>query len=213
MTPFHYHSIHQLPPSLFPFLDPFSLAMLSCTNRTVHHQVQQAVLERKQHVFENIIPYFYYYYPSRTTGGTISLLRCYDNVYSYHVRLLFHFLPELFQYIEQHIITTLSMEINYMGQNETHIKRLLSSDTMHSIATELLHLLSQNKTLEYCNFGTFYHVMEHDAVEKAVHQHPTILYVSLYPITSTRSIRSPPSSIWRHHTRGTFYWSHFREDE
>ena len=212
MTPFHQTSTHLLPSTLYEFLDHSTLSQLSQTNRNVYHQVQRMVAERKHTLFQDVIYYFYYSGYQSTERRGISLLRRYDEQYAQNVCLLFHFLPELFHFIQQHNVTFLNMESNCISEYELSSYGI-SSDRLKHVANEMLQFLSHNTTLEWCNFGIFYHVMEQRDIEQAIQHHPTIDYISLFPTRSTRSMRTPASTIWRDPVYGTFYWSHWRKEE
>jgi len=214
MSPFHSNSIHQLPPGLSSFLAPCDLLELACTAKTIHHQVKENLQEQKAKLFLNLIYYFYYsnYQTSEQRG--ISLLRRYDNDYTKNISRIFCYLPEVFQFMNSHCVTSLDMGCtsDYGGYPESAFQRVSSNKArIKEVADQLLDLLSTNRHLEWCNLGLFDGIIDYSDIHCAIKNHPTIDRISMTPSRSTTYYNRPPKTLWRNRKNGTFYWNHWRE--
>jgi hypothetical protein len=214
MSPFHRDSTHQLPGGLSLFLSSSDLLELTCTNHGIRKQVENDLETRKSKTIEDLLYYFYYCgFDSET--GRISLRRRYENWYEKNVRLLFRFLPELFQFIEQHKIIRLDLScVSSYGGNPIHSSTILYKNTVerNEILSTLREQIQKNTTLIYCNLGFFLHDLTHYEIESMFLHHPTIDCVSLNSEASTVSFRKPANMMWRNRKDGSFYWDHLRNE-
>jgi hypothetical protein len=204
-SPFQSRSIHQLPPRLFIFLETRDILELSCTNRTTRVQTTNDLYKRKCNTFEKLINYFYY--KSTFNEKKITIYRHYDNDYYKNVRCFFQFLPEIFQFINDHRLISIDLSCpEYSG-------KMLGVDTEHEVqlvAEQFLQLLSTNRTLASCNLGLFEWALDRERVRLAVEHHPMMDYVCIRSNCSRTDFNKLPNTLYRNKTDNTFYWAHFR---
>jgi len=214
LSPFHIHSIYLLPPTLSSFLDTPTLLELACTTKNIYHQLKYHLQEQNARLFLTLIDYFYYRSYNVKGDKTISLTRRKDDVYEKNVRLLFHFLPELFQFMNVHHITSLDLGCtsSYGSYPESAYELVSNNEnTIKQISKQLLSLLSTNTSLEWCNLGLFDNIIDYSDIERAVKKHPTIDRISMIPSRATTYYNQLPKTLWRNRRNGTFYWNHWRE--
>jgi len=214
LSPFHSKSIHQLPPGLSSFLDTRDLLELSCTSKIIGQQIKDDLQEQKAKLFLKLIYYFYYSNYQFTDQRGISFRRRYDSDYTKNISLVFCYLPEIFQFMNSHKVTSLDMGCtsNYGGYPESAYERVSSDTTrIQQLGEQLLSLLSTNQHLEWCNLGLFDGILNYNDIERAVKNHPTIDRISMTPSRSTTYYNQPPKTLWRNRKNGTFYWNHWRE--
>jgi len=192
----------QIPPCLYDFLRPSELLELSCIHRTMV-QTLDALSARKGKTLSRLI--FYFCPPG---AHSISLSRRYDAEYEPNMRQLFLLLAEFFQFIEFRKVRVLDWGLvtDYGGHPE-HLSCFVSPSKCAQVSRQLLDCLSQNTTLETCNFGLFSHVPRADWLH-AVKEHPTLRLIALTPNRARVNYNEPPTTLWR--TPTTFVWSHFR---
>jgi len=214
-SPFQLGSLHQLPPSLSDFLENRDLLEFSCTNQSIREQNRPSLVIRKRQMFKQLIHYFYLSFDVHRKH--ISFLRQYDAYYSKYFALMFQFLPELFEFIQQHGITSFDMGCTSgYGSYPSSAHEMICPRTpqLKQIARDLLFYLSINQTIEWCNLGIFYHsgIITRKQVEDAVRNHPVMDRVSLTPSRSRSYFKCElPTTLWRNYKTGTFYWNHVRE--
>jgi len=212
-SPFHAESTHQLPPHLSSFLEPRDVFELCCINRSTHSQIKDHLHERKKDFSNKLIEYFYY----NNMSKKITIARRYDNEYYKNVRLLFQFLPELFQFIHDQQIVSIDLSClnSYGGHPECPYKMLAitSEKEIKAVARHLLDLIAANQTLTACNIGLFEWVLDRDDVHSAVEYHPKMDYLSIRASCATTYFSKPPTTLYRSKKHNTFYWAHFRNDD
>jgi hypothetical protein len=200
-----------------PFLSNNELLECSRSNRLFHDQLNPIMKERKMAFINKILQYFY-----TDENKSISIHTRFhhkysviDEPYRVHVRNLFTILPELFEFIQMHHITRLDLGCvtSYGGYPESpyHLVNPTVGGVIN-ISNQILSLLSQNKTLTYCNFGLFQNIMQRKDIINAVEKHPVLDSLSMLSLGARTDFRSQPHMLWRDHTGGFFYWDHFRHD-
>jgi hypothetical protein len=212
-SPFHTQSTYELPPHLSTFLETREMFELSCINRSTHSQIKQDLHNRKKYVSEKLIKYFY----CNNRLKKITIAHRYDDEYYKNVRLLFQFLPELFQFIYDHQIVSIDLSCltSYGGYPECPSKMigLHSEQMVKAVSDQLLNLVSTNQTLLSCNLGLFEWVLECDDVHHAIEHHPMMEYLSIRAEDASAYFSKPPTKLYRNKKDNTFYWAHFRNNE
>jgi hypothetical protein len=217
MTLFRAESV-QFPPCMSVFLQPSEVLALACTSHTNFKQVKKDLHSRRQVIFDRLMNYWYYDTIDYLNGNKkITIQHRYDKHYYKNVRILFQFLPELFDFIEKQgiLIVDLSCLNSYGGHPECP-ERMLGIDdqsTIVKISEQFLSLLSKNTTLSWCNIGLFETVLNRSLVEEMIQGHPTLDHLSIRANGSTTYFNHPPKTLYRNRLCGTFYWSHFRDYE
>jgi len=213
MSPFHRDSTHQLPGDLSTFLSTTDLLELSCTKHGIRQQVKDELETRKTKAIDDLIYYFYYCgFDSET--GRLSLRRRYENWYEKNVRLLFRFLPELFQFIQQHNIIRLDLScVGSYGGYPVDASSIVYKDKLErdTILSTLKEQLRSNTTLIYCNLGFFLHDLSRYEIEDIFLDHPVIDCVNMTCETATAYLHQPSNMMWRNRNDRSFYWAHFRD--
>jgi len=218
VTMFRTDSVLQFPPSFSSFLQPYEVLALGCTNKNNWSQVKKELYGRRQGVFDQLMYYWYYCNISYINGEKhIVIHRRYDDHYYKNVRILFQFLPELFDFIEKKDVHVLDFSClnSYGGDPECPERMLdiLERSAITKIGEEILTLLSKNTTLSWCNLGLFEGVLERGRVEEMIQGHPTLDHISLRSHGSSTYYNEHPTTLYRNRINGTFYWSHFRDYE
>jgi hypothetical protein len=186
------------------FLDNKSLLQLSCVNRTTCTTLHNHIQERKRTLFQDTI-YYLYYCNAAAARKTLNLQRRYDENYESSIRTLFHFLPELFEFLQDHQVehfVLASMDDNVLCEVSHAMAALFSPERMKEICDQFIHLLSQNSTLVTCTLEIFYDIimLNRNRLRDAIHQHPTLNIVTL------SSWSNNPNTLWRAKD-GSFYWA------
>lgn len=208
----------QFPPCMSTFLQPSEVLELACTNQSNRGQVVKELYSRRKGVFNHLMNYWYYSTIDYLNGNKrITIQRRYDDHYYKNVRALFHFLPELFDFIEKQGILVLDLScLNSYGGSSECPKRMLGiddRDTIVKMGEQLLTLVSTNTTFSWCNLGLFETVLDRPRVEEMIQGHPTLDHLSIRANGSSTYYNYPPTRLYRNRTDGTFYWGHFRDYE
>jgi hypothetical protein len=190
-----------------PFLPYQELLEYSCSNRHFHKELNPIVKKRKKEEVNRLIQYF-----MLDDKKYITIRTRMDQAYKTNVLKLFRILPELFQFIEEHHVTSLELGCvsKYGGYPESPFQFVAPLlDTIVATSYQILDLLSQNTTLTYCNLGLFRNIMSRKDIVNAVEKHPVLDILSMLSNGARLDFRDPPYMLWRDHMGG-FYWDHFQ---
>jgi hypothetical protein len=162
------------------------------------------IKERKRTLFQDTI-YYLYYCNVAAERKTLDLRRRYDENYESSIRALFHFLPELFEFLQDHRVEHVvlaSMDDNTGCGVSRTMAAQFPPDRMKEICDQFIHLLSKNRTLVTCTLEIFYDriILNRNRLRDAIHQHPTLNIVTL------SSWSNHPNTLWRAKD-GSFYWA------
>ena len=213
--PFHPSSSHLLPSGMFDFLGNSDLVQLATVNQITRQQSKQQLQKRRTEFLQTLFSYFETTSTYEPHKKTFTLFRQHDINYYPYVKLLFRYLPELFEYIQHHHITYLDFGCirDYEMYADWKGYRMIFnvSTTLYEIGSQVLSHLKKNTTLYSCNLGLFEHVLSRSNVFDALEGHPTIQSIWMRSSTSRTNFDKEPTTIWRH-TDGTYYWAHFRKE-
>jgi hypothetical protein len=211
--PFHSNATHDLPVGIIDFLPSAALAQFSLINQAMHRRVEEELKKRKKAAVDPLIYYFYF---NDDDKRSVTIRKRYDKNYYKNVRMLFRCLPELFRFIELNKVTSLDLGCtsDYGGYPESPYTMISSDyDEICAVAKEVLHLLSQNKTLLTCNLGLFQDIMRRKNIIEAVEKHPTLDWLSMLSNGARMNIHGPVHQLYRNRRDRSFYWDHFRHDD
>jgi hypothetical protein len=186
------------------FLDNKTLLELSCANKVTHTHIEHAVQERRYRLFQDTI-YYLYYCNEAAARKKLDLQRRYDENYEISIRAIFHLLPELFEFLQDHQVEHIamaSMDANAGCGVSRAMATLFAPYDLSQIYDRFLTLLSQNTTLVSCNAEFFYDIIifERERLLEAVRHHPTLQVITL------SSWSNHPYTLWRAKD-GSFYWA------
>ena len=214
MIPFHSNSTYDLPVGIIDFLPSAALAQFSRVNQAMHRRVDEELKKRKKAVVDPLI--YYFYYSNDEDKRSITIRKRYDENYYKYVRRLFRCLPELFRFIDVNKVTSLDLgcTTDYGGYPESPYT-MISYDynEIRAVAKEVLHLLSQNKTLLTCNLGLFQDVIGRKTVIEAVEKHPTLDWLSMLSNGARMNMHGSVHNLYRNRRDRSFYWDNFRHDD
>jgi hypothetical protein len=214
--PFHSNSTNELPVGIIQFLPSADLNQFSCVNRAMHDQIEEEMKIRKKELVDHLIYYFYYSNAYDLERKCITIRKQYNKDYYKNVRILFHCLPELFDFIETHKITHLDLGCtnDYGGHAESPYRIISSNyDEICAAAKQVLHLLSQNTTLITCNLGLFQDIIGRKQIIDAVENHPTLDYLEMLSNGASTRFSAAPTTLYRNRRDRSFYWDRFRHDD
>lgn len=199
MTLFQY----QLPPHLGSFLSTADLITFSTVDQTVRQQMKRELRRRKEKWIERLIQSFVY----TSLPHHLSLSRQEEH----RVRLLFQFLPELFQFIDTYNIISLDMSmVSAYGGYPQYARQVLWERgwNQEAVLDQLTSRLASNTTLEQCNLALFREDLSNERLEEIFKGHPTIDHICMNPPSAASYYDRPPTTLWRR--EGGLYWAHFR---
>lgn len=214
-SPFHANSSQEVPQSILPFLGDYELSQLSQVNRTIHRRIKRDLLVRKYEVFQYLI-YFFYYCNNPECMKRFTIRFRYEFDYFKNVKLVFLFLPELFEFLEDHRVPDLDLGFleSYGGYPACPFQRINShADELKQIKLQLLDLLSKNTSLVNCNLGLFEGLIRREEIINAVENHPMLDRIQMRSSGASVYFNRPPVNLWRNRKDRTFYWDHFRHDD
>lgn len=200
-----FHGTRYIPVNIFVFLDNSDLITLSYVNRQLTRETRAERIVRREQFIENIMHYFH-----TPHSPLFSLYHTFQDEFELHIRRLFRFIPEWFNYIERNKLPYLDVSDPYYQRScfyRPALSHILSSIDM--IADIFMDHLSQNTTLYYCNLGMFHRVLSRKRIEDAVRHHPRLYHIEMvfYPNMLTPS--KEPTSLYRIHGQ-QFEWRHER---
>jgi hypothetical protein len=152
-----------------------------------------------------------------------SMHRHYQPHFKKQVRRLFQFLPEWFDYLNEHKITYLDLGDPYFYDNNffqlqvgppfvymTLADQLISKDpnVITSILEHIYDFLQHNQHLCYCNLGIFQPYLDRDRLKEIVSHHPHMYHLEIGSRASYLIVGQEPTSLYRIHD-GTFEWRHY----
>ena len=201
-------------PNVNNFLTTNELVTVSCVNNTTYQYTKQTLIDRKKKMIDELIRYFYWIDNKR-----ISLYRRYSTlqpnrevfkspatIYELNLRKLFSVLPELFEFIVNHNITSLDLGcITSYGGYPVNF----TDSSSNIILDKLLLLIKNNSTLTYCNLGLFEYNIDRNALIEIVSSHPKLECISIRANGATTHFNRPPTSLYRNKDN-MFVWSYFR---
>jgi hypothetical protein len=194
---------YQLPPPLGTFLSTTDLITFSTVDRYVCHQMKNELHLRKEQWIERLIQSFVY----TSLPYHLSLSRQEER----RVRILFQFLPELFQFIAAHKIISLDLSmVSSYGGYPLYARQVLWERgwNQEAVLDQLASRLASNTTLEQCNLALFRADLSNERLEEIFKDHPTIDHICMNPPSATSYYDRPPTTLWRR--EGGLYWAHFR---
>ena len=193
-------------PNINKFLTIKDLVITSSVNNIMYIETKKDLLDRKKEMIDELLYYFYW----MDINNCISLYRRYSSNYKVNVRKLFLILPELFEFIEYHNITSLDFSCitSYGGYPECP-HNFIDSKKLTNIIDQLILLIKNNTTLTYCNIGLFENFIDRDKLITHVSLHPKLECISIHSNGATTYFNKPPTSLYR--TKDNkFVWAHFK---
>lgn len=201
-------STNQFPRNIVELLSVSDVATLSSLNTIMNNDMKIYMKKYRNDKIEKLIYYFYY---SDHVNSRISIYRRYDKYYERNVRDLFHFLPELFDFIKEKNITSLDLSCvtSYGGYPENPERMICNEiNIIEFISNQLIKLVSDNDTLTYCNLGLFLDYIDRDKLRTEMCKNKILEILSLQPNGSTTYFNKPPNKLYRR--KDIFVWSHFK---
>ena len=196
------------------FLNTNELVTMSIVNNITYQYTKQTLIDRKKKMIDDLIRYFYWmddkkislYRRYSTLQPNREVLKSPGTIYELNFRKLFSVLPELFEFIVNHNITSLDLGcITSYGGYPVNF----TDSSSNLILDKLLLLIKNNSTLTYCNLGLFEYNIDRDALIEIVSSHPKLECISIRANGATTHFHRPPTSLYRKKD-GSFVWSHFR---
>ena len=194
---------YQFPIHIVEFLNSSELTTLSCTCLSLRNELQWIRMKRKMNVVTNVMRYFH-------TGDSLifSTHRFYQANFEQNIRLLFHFIPELFIYLYTHSITYMDLSDPYRYGSTLLDLYTTEEDSIHFILHQFLEHLGRNKTLIYCNLSIFSRWINRSDVLRAIQNHPLLYHVEIGGHPSHFPPSLEPTSLFRIR-RSEFEWRHY----
>ena len=112
------------------------------------NETKNSIITHRNERVTYILKYF-------TDIGAVSIRTKYDNNYIKNTHCLFHFLPELFDFIKNQNIKRLDLSCvtSYGGYPEDPYKIVSNNkDDLYNYLMQLLLLISKDTTLTSCNY-------------------------------------------------------------
>ena len=198
-----FHGTRYIPSDIFLFLDNSDLIALSHVNRQLARETRSERAIRRVHLIESVMHYFH-----TPHSPLFSLYHTFQDEFEIHVKRLFRFIPEWFNYIERNRLPYLDVSDPYYHRScfyRPALSQILSS--MDMIATIFMDHLSRNTTLYYCNLGMFHRVLSRERIEDAVRNHPRLYHIEMVFYSNILSPSKEPTSLYRIHDQW-FEWRH-----
>jgi hypothetical protein len=183
---------YQLPSTLLTFLDEVEIGTLSYVSKQLYEDTRVERETRKRKIISHVLHYFHHPF-----AVMFSLHRTFQDDFLINIKRLFHFIPEWFQYLEEHDVRYLDLSImEHRIYPFMNIRRIIPEYDIPSRIRSILEHLSHNTTLVYCNFNLFRDMITQDQVYEAVQHHPKLDQVE---ITMSLGYYSPtcPMSLYR----------------
>jgi len=194
---------YQLPSTLLFFLDEAELGTLACVSKRLCEDTRLERAHRRRNVISHILHYFHHPFEVM-----FSLHRSFQDDFLLNIRRLFHFIPEWFQYLEEHNVRYLDLSLmEPRTYASISLRRIIPESDIPMRIQSILDHVSRNTTLLYCNFNLFRDIITQDQIYTAFQHHPKIDQVE---IIMSLGYYSPtcPLSLFRI-SDGTLEWRHY----
>jgi len=166
---------YQLPSTLLTFLNESELGILACVSQQLRDDTRLERMFRKRQMISRVLQYFHHPF-----AVMFSLHRTFQDGFLLNIKRLFQFIPEWFQYLEEHGVRYLDMSIlEHRIYPFMNLRRIIPEYDIPMRIQSILEHLAQNTTLVYCNFNLFRGMITRDQVYEAFQHHPKIDQVEL----------------------------------
>jgi hypothetical protein len=183
---------YQFPSTILSFLNESELGTVACVSKQLCDDTQLERTTRKRKIISHVLHYFHHPFEVM-----FSLHRTFQDDFLINIKRLFHFIPEWFQYLDEHNVQYLDLSImEHRIYPFMNLRRIIPESDIPIRIQSILEHLSHNTTLVYCNFNLFRDMITQEEVYAAVQHHPKIDQVE---ITMSLGYYSPacPMSLYR----------------
>jgi hypothetical protein len=169
-----FFTLYEFPAGILPFLEASELVKLSQVNKKLAMETKRTRILRREETIRAILTYFHR--PSTLIFSNQNVPHYSDDPYYRKIfKRLFYFLPELFQYIEEHQIRSLIISPNAYNLS------LIPYTALLGVLAQFLQLLRMNTTLTDCNIGFFAHFLNGGELEHIMRNHPLLYHIDTAP--------------------------------
>ena len=190
---------HELQPEIKTFLTTAELYHLSHVTKGFYNDTRFELINRKQERITEVCSYFYHMYTKTFSLRPLSTIH-----YIQNVKFLFMILPEAFEFIETNNV--IHLDFNSLIGRES-VQKVVNNN-IRSMIEEVMHFISENKTLESCNLGFFQSYLNKSHLEALVQHHPTLSYLSIKPDSIRIEYTHEPTSLYKK-IDGTVEWAFY----